>query len=321
MAAKIIGTGSYLPKQIITNNNLSTFVDTSDEWISTRTGIRERRIAKEETTSYLATNAALNAINDAGIDPLDIDLIIVGTMSGDYYLPSTACEVQNEIKAMNALCFDISAACTGFVCAYNTAEAYINAGLSKTALIIGSDTMSKLIDWKDRATCVLFGDGAGAAILKLNNEASPSYSVMGSDGSKKDMLICKTRSHNNLQQDIEEKPDYIKMNGGEVFKFAVKKVPESIEQLLEKSNVALDEIKYFILHQANSRILQAIAKKLNVEESKFPMNLDKYGNTSAASIPILLDELNKEGKLQHGDKIILSGFGGGLSWGSILLEW
>lgn len=320
MAAKIIGTGSYLPKEVVSNEYLSTIVDTSDDWISTRTGIRERRISKTESTSKLATFAALNAIENAGIDPLEIDLIIVATMSGDYYLPSTACVVQSEIKASNALCFDISAACTGFVFAFSAAEAYIKSGLFKTALVIGSDMNSKLLDWTDRSTCVLFGDGAGAVVIKDDKEAVTHF-VMGSDGSKGEMLICKNRSQINLFDKEEEKIDFIKMNGGEVFKFAVKKVPETIEQLLKLSGDNIENVKYFILHQANRRIIQSIAKKLNVDEEKFPINLDRYGNTSAASIPILLDELNQEGKLNRGDKLVLSGFGGGLTWGSILLEW
>lgn len=320
MAAKIIGTGSYLPKEVISNEYLSTIVDTSDEWISTRTGIRERRVSREDSTSKLATFAALEAIKDAGIDPLEIDLIIVATISGDYYLPNTACDVQGQIKANNAICFDLSAACTGFISAYVTAEAYMKAGLCKTALIIGADTMSRLIDWSDRSTCVLFGDGAGAVVMK-EDSSSVSHTIMGSDGSKKEFLICKSRTENNLYSENSNNLDFIKMNGGEVFKFAVKKVPETIDYLLRKSEYSLEDIKYFILHQANSRILQAIAKKLNVSEDKFPMNLDKYGNTSAASIPILLDELNKEGRLIKGDKLLLSGFGGGLTWGSILIEW
>jgi 3-oxoacyl-[acyl-carrier-protein] synthase-3 len=320
MAAKIIGTGSYLPNEVVSNEYLSSIVDTSDDWISTRTGIKERRIAKTESTSKLATFAALEAIKNASIDPLEIDLIIVATMSGDNYLPSTACIVQGEIKADNALCFDVSAACTGFVFALSAAEAYIKSGLFKTALVIGSDMNSKLLDWTDRSTCVLFGDGAGAIVVRDDKDAVNHF-VMGSDGSKGEMLICRNRSQINLYDNQEEKIDFIKMNGGEVFKFAVKKVPETVEQLLKQSGDNIEDIKYFILHQANKRIIQSIAKKLNVDEEKFPINLDKYGNTSAASIPILLDELNKEGKLNRGDKLVLSGFGGGLTWGSILLEW
>lgn len=320
MAAKIIGTGSFLPENIISNDYLSSIIETSDEWINTRTGIRNRRISKDGSTTKLAVKAATNAIKDANIDPSNIDLIIVATMSGDHYMPNTACEVQSEIKAMNALCFDISAACTGFIVALNTVDAYMRAGLSKLALVIGADTMSKYVDWKDRATCVLFGDGAGAVVVK-NDKNAITHSIMGSDGTKNDLLICKNRNQSNLEKECTESYDYMKMNGGEVFKFAVKKVPESIDKLLTLSNTKLEDIKYFVLHQANRRILQSIAKKLNVEEDRFPINLDQYGNTSAATIPILLDELNKGGQLCKGDKIILCGFGGGLTWGSYLLEW
>lgn len=320
MAARIIGTGSYYPSDIVSNDLLSNIVNTNDEWIRGRTGIRERRIAKDEGTSSMAIKASLKALKDAKIDPLEIDLIIVATMSADSNLPNTACEVQESLKAINAICFDINVACTGFVYAVNTAKIYMDSGLCNTALIIGAETISKLIDWSDRSTCVLFGDGAGAVVLK-NDKIGIIDMVMGSDGSKKDALTCSQRGLINLFHKKENKMNYLKMEGQEVFRFAVRKVPECILELLKKSNTKIDDIKFFVLHQANERILKSVAKKLNVSEEKLPMNLDRYGNTSAASIPILLDELNKKGQLKPFDKIVISGFGGGLTWGATLIEW
>lgn len=319
MAAKIIGTGSGLPEHIVTNDFLSTIVDTNDEWIRERTGIRERRISKNETTSNLAAKAARQALEDAGISNIEIDLIIVATFTPDSQMPSTACLVQQEIEAVNAVCFDIGAACTGFVYALSCAYAYIQAGMCKNALVIGAETISKTIDWTDRGTCVLFGDGAGAVIIQEDKNSKMTF-VQGSDGSKGDVLTCSGRSLNNLLTKIEEENSFITMDGQEVFKFAVKKVPECIEQLLEKTNTNREDVKYFCLHQANKRIISSVAKRLKQPEEKFPMNLDKYGNTSAASIPILLDELYRSNQIKHGDKLVISGFGGGLTWGAALIE-
>jgi 3-oxoacyl-(acyl-carrier-protein) synthase III len=322
MAAKIIGTGSYFPDNIVTNDYLSTIVDTNDEWIRTRTGILERRISNGEGTSQIAAKAAKNALINAGIEAEEIEYIIVATMSGDHYLPNTACEVQSAIGAANATCFDINAACSGFVFALNTANAYIKAGIMNTALVIGAETLSRQIDWMDRSTCVLFGDGAGAVVLKATEESEGIISmVTGSNGLKGDVLTCAEREIVNpfVKKDI--KIDYMKMDGQEVFKFAVKVVPKCIEEVLEKAALKKEEIKYFVLHQANKRILESVAKRLDVSIEAFPMNLDRYGNTSAASIPILLDEMNQKEMLDKGDKIILSGFGGGLTWGATLIEW
>jgi 3-oxoacyl-[acyl-carrier-protein] synthase-3 len=319
MAASIIGTGSALPENIITNDYLSTVVETSDEWINERTGIRARRIAKEENTSTLAALAAENAIENATIDASEIDLIIVATLTPDSNMPSTACMVQKEIKAENAFCFDVSAACTGFVYALSSAYAYIAAGMCKTALVIGAETISRTIDWTDRGTCVLFGDGAGAVVIKEDAKGKMTF-VQGSDGTKGDALVCKGRSLKNLLIDNQDEIPYIYMDGQEVFKFAVKKVPECVEQVLIKANTDINDVKYFCLHQANKRIISSVAKRLKQPEDKFPINLDKYGNTSAASIPILLDELYKSNTLKFGEKIVISGFGGGLTWGAALIE-
>ncbi len=319
MAARIIGTGCGLPKHIVTNDYLSTVVDTSDEWIKERTGIKERRISTGETTSDLASKAAKQALESAGMSGEQIDLILVATFTADSHMPSTACMVQQEIKAVNAVCFDISAACTGFVYALSCAYAYIQAGMYKNALVIGAETISKTVDWNDRGTCVLFGDGAGAVIVQAAESGKMTF-VQGSDGSKGDVLTYKGKGLNNLLTKSEDNNSYIYMDGQEVFKFAVKKVPECMEQLFDKTNTDIGEIKYFCLHQANKRIIHSVAKRLKQPEEKFPINLDKYGNTSAASIPILLDELYRDNRIQEGDKIVISGFGGGLTWGAALIE-
>ena len=254
-----------------------------------------------------------------------MDLIIVSTISSNVILPCTACEVQRELGAKRATCFDLSAACTGFVVAYNTATAYLNAGVYQTALIIGSESLSNLTNWKDRGTCILFGDGAGAAVLK-SEDMRYYLPVTHSDGSKGEALCCRSRyDRSELSPEDLPKPDekeyLMQMDGREVFMFAVKSVPQAVKEVLEKNNVAQEEISFYILHQANKRIVEAIAKRLGEPLEKFPMNLEEYGNTSSASIPILLDELNRAGKLQKGQKIILAGFGAGLTWGASILEW
>ena len=321
MTTKIIGTGSAVPEQVVTNDDLSKIVDTNDEWIRTRTGIRERRIASEESgTSHLATLAAAEALKQAGVAAEDLDIIILATSTADHCFPSGACEVQAAIGAHRAVAFDISAACSGFVFALNTVHSFFKAGIYQTGLIIGADTLSKIIDWKDRSTCVLFGDGAGAAVVKAEENGS-FYMTLGSDGRKSSALECRSRTTGNFLTKTEPELGYMTMDGQEVFKFAVKTVPESIHTVLSESNTPIDEIKYFILHQANYRIFESIAKRLKVPMEKFPTNLERFGNTSAATVPILLDEMNREGKIERGDKIILAGFGTGLTWGATLLEW
>lgn len=321
MTSRIIGTGSYAPDQVVTNDDLAKIVETSDEWIRSRTGIRERRIAAaDEGTSAMAIKAAERAIEDAGIKPEELDIILLATSSPDYCFPNGACEVQAAIGAVNAAAFDISAACTGFVFALSTAQAFIQAGIYKTGLVIGADCLSKLTDWSDRGTCVLFGDGAGAAVVQAE-ETGVIHSIMHSDGVKGPVLSCLARSEGNFLSGKKPELGYMYMDGQEVFKFAVKRVPECIGQILAQTGTDIEDIKYFVLHQANFRIFESMAKRLKQPMEKFPMNIDRYGNTSGASVPIMLDELNREGKLKKGDKIILSGFGGGLTWGAILLEW
>lgn len=321
MTTKIIGTGLAVPEHVVTNDDLAQIVDTSDEWIRTRTGIRERRIASAESgTSELAAQAAKRALENAGVKAEELDIIILATSSGDCCFPNGACEVQAAIGANHAVAFDISAACSGFVFALNTIHSFFKAGIYKTGLVIGADTLSKLIDWKDRGTCVLFGDGAGAAVVKAA-ESGIIHVVMGADGSRGGVLSCGGRTTGNFLTGGLPELGYMTMDGQEVFKFAVKTVPESIKTLLSESNTDIDEIKYFILHQANYRIFESIAKRLKVSMDRIPANLDRYGNTSGATVPILLDEMNREGKLLAGDKIVLAGFGGGLTWGATLLEW
>ena len=322
MRAKIIGTGSCLPDRCVTNEYLSTIMDTSDEWIQSRTGIRERHLvsSETETTLTLAVRAAKAALEDSGTLPEEIDLILVATVSSDFITPSTACMVQRELGARHAAAFDINAACSGFLFALNTADAYFQAGIYQTALIIGVETLSKIIDWSDRSTCVLFGDGAGAVVAKASEKGLVA-SLQGSDGTGGNILICNHRTNNTPYISTGTDPDYLYMDGQEVFKFAVKKEPECIAALLEQAGIGAYDVTYYLLHQANFRIISSIARKLKLPLEKFPSNVSHCGNTSAASIPILLDEVHREGKLSEGDLLLLSGFGAGLTWGAALLRW
>lgn len=320
MRAQIIGTGSCLPEKIVTNDFLSTIVETSDEWVSSRTGIRQRHIVIDETTASMSAEAGRRALESAGIKPEEIDLIVVATCTPDTLVPNTACLVQSELGAVNAAAFDISAACSGFVFAMNMVDAYFQAGMYKTALIIGAETLSRIVDWTDRSTCVLFADGAGAAVVRAA-ENGVTASSQGSDGTKGGAIYVKNRENYNPFVTEQKPMDFLYMDGGEVFKFAVKKVPESIRETLQKAGWTADDVDWYLLHQANARINQSIAKKLKISLDKIPMNVDKCGNTSAASVPILLDEVNRKGLLKSGDKIILAGFGSGLTWGTLALVW
>lgn len=350
MSIKILGTGSYLPARFMINKDLEKIVETSDEWIRTRTGIEKRHITTTKSTADMATEAAKRALEMANISAEEIDLIITATLSGDYHTPSTACLVQSKIGAKNAVCFDLNAACSGFLFSMNTAIAYMQTGMVKRALIIGAETLSKLVDWSDRGSCILFGDGAGAAVLsgdfgkedtesldaassesalllrkeeqgKSKEEVERYVAVLHSDGTRAGALTCEEKLISNPFVEAKREPEKICMDGQAIFKFAVKNVPVCIQEVLEKANMPKEEIKYFILHQANERIIQSISKKLKLPIERFPMNLAECGNTSSASIPILLDKLNRDGMLERGDKIVLSGFGGGLTWGATYLEW
>ncbi len=307
MIGKICGTGAYAPPVFVDNEELAKIVDTNDAWIRERTGIVRRHIATEESAEMMAVKAAKQALLNSGIAPEEVELILVSTISPDQILPCAACEVQKQIGAVNAVCFDLNAACSGFLYAYNTAQAYIRSGIYEKVLVIGTERLSNLVDWSDRSTCILFGDGAGAVVLK-KSETGKYRMIAHSEGKKGDALTCTTNGK-------------IRMDGQEVFRFAVRRVPECIQELTAKEQISLAEIDYFILHQANRRILESVAKRLQVPVERFPMNLMKYGNTSSASIPILLHEMNEKGLLKPGMKLVLAGFGAGLSWGASLLEW
>ncbi len=321
MNAKIIGTGFQLPVYVADNDYLATLVETSDEWIAERTGIRARHLAREETTTSMAADAARKALAASGLRAEEIGLLIVATISSDTETPSTACRVQAELGLSGALAFDINAACSGFLYAVHIADAFIKSGFCRNALIVGAETLSKLVDWTDRSTCILFGDGAGAAVLQASEKGGVLSQSLGSDGSRWEVLFCQGRPNGNPLCKTAGQPGYMRMDGQAVFKFAVRTVPVCVEDVLQKAGVSGDEVKYFVLHQANSRIIQSVAKRLGQPEDKFPMNLAQCGNTSAASLPILLAQMNEEGKLQKGDKLVLSGFGAGLTWGACLLEW
>lgn len=322
MKAKIIGTGYELPAYEADNQYLSTLVETSDEWIRERTGIGKRHLAKEETTTSLATGAARKALLKADVKAEEIELLIVATITSDTETPSTACRVQAELGAVNAVAFDINAACSGFLYAIHIAEAFIRGGIYKKALLIGAETLSKLVDWTDRGTCVLFGDGAGAAVLAASEDGGVLAQSVGSNGEKWDVLSCMGRAVNNpVHRGEKEQLGYLKMNGQDVFKFAIRTVPLCIEDALIKAGVVVDDIDLFLLHQANQRIIQSVAKRLKQPEEKFPMNIERCANTSAASLPILLAQMEEEGRLHRGKKLVLSGFGAGLTWGACVLEW
>lgn len=320
MTARIAGIGAYVPENLITNDDLAKIVDTNDEWIRTRTGIRERRISSGEGTRHLAAKAAERALAAAGVAPEELDIIILGTSSPDRNYPSDSCSVQAAIGAVNAVAFDISAACAGFIFAMNIVEGFFKAGIYKTALIIGAETLSKVTDWSDRGTCVLFGDGAGAAVLKAE-ETGIIDMMMGADGTKGDALACTSRTVGNFLTGTKPELGFMTMDGQEVFKFAVRKVPESVMELLQRTGTKKEDIKYYVLHQANERIIEAAARRLKEPMEKFPMTIGQFGNTSTASIPLLLDDMIQKDMLKRGDKIIMSGFGAGMTWGAVLMEW
>lgn len=321
----VIGTGSFLPDQIVTNDDLAKKVDTSDEWIVSRTGIKERRFAKDSvSTSDLAYEAGKKAIEDAGLMPDDIDLIILATLTPDMILPSTACFVQEKLKAVNAAAFDVSAACSGFLYGLTIATQMIKAGANKNVLVIGAEAMSKVLDMEDRNTCVLFGDGAGAVVM---SEVKDGHGVLatdlGADGTGAMALNIPAGGSRNpaTKITVDEKMHYLRMEGSSVFKFAVRAMISSSKRVIDKAKLTLEDIDYLVPHQANIRIIETSAKKMNLSMDKVKVNLDRYGNVSAGSIPIALDEAVKEGEITEGDHVVLVGFGGGLTWGSCLIKW
>ncbi len=321
MKTRICGTGSALPKRIVTNDDLSKIMDTSDEWIKSRTGIGARHIATEETLTDLAFHASLQALEEAGALPEELDMILAATLSPDNVFPSLSCELQRELGAVNAVAFDINAACSGFLFALQTADAYIKSGRYKNILVVGGEILSKMMDWNDRSTCVLFGDGAGAALVKVDSDFGILGISQGSDGAKGQALTCENRKINNPYMKNSTDLSYTNMNGQEVYKFAVRTVPKAILEALGEAGLTVSDIDLFILHQANIRIIESVAKRLKVPMEKFPTNLQECGNISAGSVPVLLDEINRAGRIKKGDKIVLAGFGGGLTWGAAVLEW
>ena len=321
----IIGTGSYLPEKVLSNQDLEKLVETSDEWIVTRTGIRERRIAAaDENTSDLAAKAAEQALENAGITAEEIDLILVATVTADMFFPSTACFVQAKIGAKNAACFDISAACSGFLYAIEIAQQFITSHTYDTILVIGADKLSSIIDWTDRNTCVLFGDGAGAAVLRHRGGGHGVISTfMASDGGLSDILHIPGGGSRFpiTKENADSRLNCIKMNGKETYKHAVNSMLDAAHKVLAEANLDTEDLACVIPHQANLRIIEAIADRMNLPLERFVVNLDRYGNTSAAAVAIALDEANRTGRMKVGDYVLLVVFGGGLTWASSVIQW
>lgn len=326
MTGKICGTGFQVPSYVMDNFQMAELVDTSDDWIRERTGIAARHVAITETTASMAWEAGRRAMENGGITPEEIDMIVVATSTGDMIFPCTASQVQQALGASGAACFDLSAACTGFVLAYHTAMAYIQAEIYRTALVIGSDCLTRTVNWKDRSSCILFGDGAGAVILKAS-EGRKYLPVSHSDGRLGKAITCRSRHDRNCLDEKQKEKDFLnpvysmEMDGQAVFRFAVKRVPEVIHEVLEKNHVLPEEISWYILHQANQRIIEAAARRLGEPMEKFPVNIGNYGNTSSASIPILLAEMASQGMVKKGQKLVMVGYGAGLSWSAAIVEW
>ena len=327
-AVSVLGTGSYLPARVMTNADLEKIVETSDEWIASRTGIRARRIAADdENTSDLGAKAALAALEQAGVSPMEVDLLLVATASPDMFFPATACLIQSIIGARKAACMDISAACSGFLYAIEMARHMIAGGAIRYALVVGAEKLSAMVDWTDRNTCVLFGDGAGAAVLGLRPAGRTGRGIvstlMGSDGDYANILgvpggasRCPITSAN-----MDQKLNTIKMVGKETFKQAVSAMTSASVEILERTGLSINDIACIIPHQANVRIIDAIADRLKIGKDKFFLNLEQYGNTGAAAVAIALDEAHRQGRFQNGDKLLLVVFGSGLTWASAVFEW
>ncbi|MFA6185588.1 MAG: beta-ketoacyl-ACP synthase III [Phycisphaerae bacterium] len=324
--AVIAGTGSCIPEKTLTNDDLSKIVDTNDEWITTRTGIKVRHIAADnQTTADLAVEAAKKAISQAKISAEDVELIITATITPEMVFPSTACFVQDRLGAKKAWAFDLSAACSGFVYALSIAQQFVISGKYDNVLVIGAETLSKITDYKDRSSCILFGDGAGAAVIKrgdMKGSKGVFYSACGSDGSGWKSLNCPAYgSRNPVSKPLEDSNMvYMKINGREVYQLAVRKIIEMVDEGLTNCGLTIKDIDMFIPHQMNARIIESVAKRLELADEKVFINIDKYGNTSAASIPIALDECVRQGRVKKGDIALLVAFGGGLTWGANLIE-
>ncbi len=315
--SRIAGTGSYLPEKLVTNDDLAKVVETSDEWIQTRTGIRERHIAAEgETTSDLGYHAAVRALEAAGIEASQLDMIIVGTTTPDLIFPSTACLIQARLGASGSAAFDVNAACSGFLFALSVADKFIRSGDARHILVIGAETLSRIVDWTDRTTCVLFGDGAGAAVLKADDEIGILSTHLHADGSKKELLWNPTGVSVGL-----DKPGKIEMKGNDVFKHAVKALDSVVDEALQANGLDKNDLDWLIPHQANLRIIEATAKRLDMSMDQVVVTVDKHGNTSAGSVPLALDAAVRSGRVQRGQLLLLEAFGGGFTWGSALLRY
>ena len=321
--AVVLGTGSCLPDRVLTNNELEQMVDTSDEWITTRTGIKTRRIAGSgEQNFQLASRAARKALEAAGISATELDLIIVATLTPHMMMPSCACFVQAEIGAEKAFAFDLNAACSGFLYGLDLADKYIASRPEMKVLVVGSETLSARVNWEDRNTCILFGDGAGACVVSGSDERGIVDSNLFSDGRLWKLLYMDSPASRNPDLlDPDRKGCLIQMTGRDVFKYAVRAMEDAVTGLLDRQRVSIDDVSLLIPHQANVRILGKLMERLNVEQEKVFINVNKYGNTSAASIPIALDEANRQGRLQQGDLVLFCSFGGGFTWGSMLMHW
>jgi len=322
----ISGTGSYLPEKILTNFDLEKMVDTTDEWIVSRTGIRQRHMAApEQATSDLATEAGRKALEMAGVDPADLDLIIVATLTPDHYFPSTAGFVQRNLGASKAAAFDLEAACTGFIYALTVGDLFIRSGTYRKVLVIGAEVLSKFLDWEDRDTCVLFGDGAGAAVLVPGSDGTRGIlsTHLHSDGTMAELLYAPAGVSRMpiTKEGIDQKLNTVKMRGHEVFKVAVTRLSEVVDEVMQANGLGEEDIDFLVPHQANLRIIKATAKKLNLPMEKVIVTVDRHGNTSAASVPLALDAAVRSKRINEGDQVLLEAFGGGLTWGAALVRW
>ncbi|WP_454831534.1 beta-ketoacyl-ACP synthase III [Pseudoxanthomonas wuyuanensis] len=320
--ARIAGTGSYLPEKVLTNDDLAKQVDTSDEWIRSRTGIRERHIAAEgQTAGDLGYQAALRAMEAAGVDASEIDMIVVGTTTPDLIFPSTACLIQARLGADGCAAMDVNAACSGFLYALSVADKFIRCGDVKTALVIGTETLSRIIDWTERTTCVLFGDGAGAAILKADTETGILSTHLHADGSKKELLWNPVGVSAGFNAEEPNNGIRINMKGSDVFKYAVKALDSVVDETLDANGLDKHDLDWLIPHQANLRIIEATAKRLDMPMERVIVTVDRHGNTSSGSVPLALDEAVRSGRIQRGQLLLLEAFGGGFTWGSALLRY
>lgn len=320
--SRIAGTGSYLPEKVVTNDDLAKVVDTSDEWIRTRTGIRQRHLAADgQTTSDMSYQAALKAIEAAGIEAAEIDLIVVGTTTPDYVFPSTACLIQQKLGISGCAAFDVNAACSGFVFALSVADQFIRSGAVRTALVVGAETLTRMVDWTDRTTCVLFGDGAGAVVLKADMQTGILSTHLHADGAKRDLLCCPVGVSSGFDNSQPNAGVRITMAGNEVFKHAVKALDSVVDEALEANGLDKGDLDWLIPHQANLRIIEATARRLEMPMERVIVTVDRHGNTSSGSVPLALDEAVRSGKVRRGQLLLLEAFGGGFAWGSVLLRY